>query len=200
MVVEESDTVTAEIITDPRFNEPGVHPPHITGVISIEVTSQDRLRVEDRIRVYPIMWAELIAESFDVNSGDADPRRVITATLPAAWTWNIVARESGVQRITVNIFGEEAVGNKEKRTVLEKSISQNITVLEKPLGERIQDSLIDDLPTIVNAIVGSAGLSGLIIAYLTLRANKKLKERVESLENKLKELEGAKATEGDEKS
>jgi len=38
MIVEEADVVTVEIIADPKYAEVGVHPPHATGVITIETS------------------------------------------------------------------------------------------------------------------------------------------------------------------
>jgi hypothetical protein len=189
MVIEEADIVTVEIIADRRLAETGIHPAYATGVIGIEISSQDgaRGRIEDRIRLYPVMSAELTAGKFDITSGDVDARRVITTTYPAVWTWAIAATKPGMQRITINIFGEATI-DEEKLTVLEMSKSRNINVVEKPLTERILNSLVNNFV----AIVGAGGPLGLIITYLTRRANqadKKLKDKVESLGKKLKELE-----------
>jgi hypothetical protein len=189
MVIEEADIVTVEIIADPRLAETGIHPAYATGVIGIEISSQDgaRGRIEDRIRLYPVMSAELTAGKFDITSGDVDARRVITTTYPTVWTWAIAATKSGMQRITINIFGEATI-DEEKLTVLEMSKSRNINVVEKPLTERILNSLVNNFV----AILGAGGPLGLIITYLTRRANqadKKLKDKVESLGKKPKELE-----------
>jgi hypothetical protein len=196
MIVEEDDVVTVEIMADPKYTEVGVHPMGASGVITIE-TSEGRVRIEDKIRLYPVMSAELIAVNFDIIQGDADPRRPIASTYSAAWTWSIAARKPGAQKITINIFGETTI-DEEKLIVLEKSNSRNIKVVEKPLPRRILDILSENLV----AIIGTSGPLGLIIAYLTLRANqasKKLEDKIESLENKLKELGIKEATEGDGK-
>jgi hypothetical protein len=197
MIVEEDDVVTVEIMADPRFAEIGVHPAHATGVISIE-TSGGRARIEDRIRLYPVMSAELIAGNFDVIQGDADPRRGITTTYHAVWTWSITARRPGrQQKITINIFGEATIDG-EKRSVLEMSKSRNINVVEKPWPKRILDGLANNLVT----ILGTGGPLALLIAYLKYRAdraNRQLEDKIASLENKLKELGGKEATEGDGK-
>jgi len=194
MIVEEADVVTVEIIADPKYAEVGVHPSHATGVITIE-TSGGRVRIEDRIRLYPVMSAELVAANFDIVQGDADARRAITTTYCAAWTWSVAARKPGIQKITINIFGETTIDG-EKLTVLEASKSQNIEVMEKPLPKRILDGLASNFV----AIVGTGGPLGLIIAYLTFRANqanKELKDKIEKLEDKLEKLEGKETTEGE---
>jgi len=141
------------------------------------------------------MSAELVAANFDIIQGDADARRAITTTYCAAWTWSVAARKPGIQKITINIFGEATIDG-EKRTVLEMSKSRNINVVEKPLSKRILDIPSENLI----AIVGTSGPIGLLIMYLTFRENKKLEERIESLENKFKNVEnGKEATEGDGK-
>ena len=79
---------------------------------------------------------------------------------------------------------------------MEMSKSRNINVVEKPLSKRILDIPSENLI----AIVGTSGPIGLLIMYLTFRENKKLEERIESLENKFKNVEnGKEATEGDGK-
>ncbi len=148
---------------------------------------EHRARVESKIEYYPIMTAELIAPTFDTIPGDRDNRRAFTATQVASWTWTIVAKKPGKQNpITINIFTIV----EDQPPVLIKSTSRNVVVLDKPLPTRMLNSLDDNWPT----ILGTAGPLGLLIAYLTLRANrasKELKEKVDSLEKKIKALEDA---------
>lgn len=189
MTVEQSGVVAVEIIVDRRWIDVGVHPPHVTGIIYIQTSSQDgeQGRIEDTIGLYPVMSAELIAPNFDILHGDTDTRRAITTTFGAAWTWDIVARKPGPQRITINIFGETSIDG-EQRVILEKSTSQNISVSEKPLSKRLLDGDFNNL----GILVGAAGPLGLIVAILKIRgtdrASRKLKERIEGLEAKLEEL------------
>jgi len=142
MIVEESDMVTVEIMADPGLAETETHPVYASGVIIVEVSSQDKVRdrIEKRIKLYPVMSVELIASNFDIMQGDADARRAITTAHSASWTWSIAARKPGMQRITINVFGE-AVVTGEKFIVLEKSISRNINVLDKSLPKKILDGL-----------------------------------------------------------
>jgi len=190
VIVEEAAVVTVEIIPDRTFNQPGID--LAARVFSIEETrsqSKNRITITDTIRLYPVMSAELIAVNFDIIKGDADPRRAITpATRSVSWTWNIAAKKPGMQKITINIFGEMTIDGG-KFTVLEMSKSRNVNVLEKPLVKRIWDGLVNNLP----AVIGSGGLVGLITACLTYlvtrRETGKLKETIESLERRIGELE-----------
>jgi hypothetical protein len=188
MVAGEADVVTVEIIADPRFSGTGVHPEHVTGTIVVEVRSNGevRERIESEIRLYPFMSVELTAVNFEID-GNSSIRRAITPIQPAVWTWNITAESPGTQRITISVFGEATI-NGEEVIVLEESVSRNIKVLERPLSERIGDGLVDNLVP----IIGTGGPLGVIILYLTYRRDqetKRLEEKIESLEKRLKEQE-----------
>jgi len=191
MVVDEDDIVTVEIRVNPEIAGLGIIPGFGTGIISIETNSQDpeRAQLEDQIRLYPVMLAELIAPNFDISAGNNSNRRTVSMDHSAAWTWNMVARKAGTQKITINIFGETTFDG-EKITILEMSKSRNVSVIEKPMLTRIFNGLANNWV----AIVGTSGPIGLLLAYFTYRAsqeNKALKSQMADMEKKLNDLKKA---------
>lgn len=189
MKVEEADTVTAEIIVDPRLAQIGVYTHHITGIIETS-HSEGRERIEERIRLFPVMSAELISGHFEITSGDINPRR-IAGGQSMAWTWTMIAKKPGIQQFTIKIFGEMTYDG-DTYSTLERSITKEIEVLNKPLPARAVDYLGENI-----AIIGTGGPIGLILAFLTYRANqanKELRRRIEELEGRMKELEKTETT------
>jgi hypothetical protein len=186
MVVGEADVVTLEIIANPQLARVGVHPKHVTGVISIESDpKRKRRRFETIIKVYPIMSAELMAEGFEKTIGDTDSRRNIVPTHSAVWMWNLQAKETGTHRVTINIFGETTF-NGEDFTVVEMSRSFDIKVLEQPMHKKALDNLFNNFTTVISVIVSTGGPLGLIIAYLEYKSDQEIKK----LKEKIKRLEG----------
>ena len=192
MVLGESDEVTVEIIIDPEFADISeIQPEFGSGVFSLENNSEDkgRARIQDRIKLYPIMSAELIATNFDLTSSQGTNRRIISKDHSAAWSWNIAATKTGTQKISINIYGETTDG---AEISLIKNRSQIITVVDKPVPQRILDSLVNNWDTILVTIVGTGGPLGLLLAYLSYKASKsddELKSRVVRLEKRLSKLQ-----------
>jgi LysM repeat protein len=185
MMVEEGSIITVEIIADPVLAVIEKYEPHITGVIRIDAINYSdgsREHIEETINLFPLMSAELDAPAFEVSpKGNDNVRlpRVISTTLPAAWTWGIIANAPGEkQEITVNIYEEP--GNENGLPVLRKSIPFAIHVSAKGRWSQIVDGLADN----VLVLLGTGGPLGLALAYLTYRANKeneRLKKEVSSL-------------------
>jgi LysM repeat protein len=183
MVIEESGVITVEIIADPELSTIGEHEPHVTGVVRIDAsyTDGERAFYEQTIELFPLMSAELNAPAFAVfPSGGDNVRlpRVISTTLPAVWTWDIIATNPGdAQVITLNLYKEpEADGG---LPILTQSISRNIQVVAKSLWIQLVDSLADN----VLILLGAGGPLGLLLAYLTYRTtqeNSRLKKEVAS--------------------
>lgn len=191
MIVDKDDIVTVEIIIDPGLTQIDTQPIFATGVITIEIASQDgaRGRIEDTIRLYPVMSAELITAGFDITQGDSDLRRAILPTgRSAAWTWSIVAQKPGVHRITINVFGE-IILDEESYIILESSTTRTVNVVDKPLPNRVVDGLLNNVP----AIIGTGGPLGLIIAYMTYRMNQENKKRKETITELEKTIAGLEA-------
>ncbi|WP_420644531.1 LysM peptidoglycan-binding domain-containing protein [Candidatus Leptofilum sp.] len=181
MVVEESGVITVEIIADPELATIGEHEPHITGVVRIDASYDDGERAfyEQTVELFPLMSAELNAPAFEVfPSGGNNVRlpRVISTTLPAAWTWDVVATTPGeAQVITVNLYKEP--DSISEVPVLTQSISRNIQVVAKSRWSQIVDGLADN----VLLLLGTGGPIGLLLAYLTYRSskeNERLKKQV----------------------
>lgn len=181
MMVEESGVITVEIIADPELATIGQHDPHVTGVIRIDADYIDgeRARYEQTIELFPLMSAELNAPAFDVfPSGGNNVRlpRVISTTLPAVWTWDIIATTPGeTQIITVNLYKEPEEGT--SVPILTNSITRNIQVMAKSRWSQIADGLADN----VLLLLGTGGPLGLLLAFVTYRAskeNERLKKEV----------------------
>lgn len=172
MVVEESGVITVEIIADPELATIGEHEPHVTGVVRIDASYDDGERVfyEQTVELFPLMSAELNAPAFEVfpSSGDnVRLPRVISTTLPAVWTWDIIATTPGeMQIITINLYKESE--SEAAVPVLTQSVSRNIQVVAKSRWSQIVDSLADN----VLLLLGTGGPLGLLLAFLTYRATK----------------------------
>ena len=181
MIVEESGVITVEIIADPALAEIGEHEPHTTGIIRIDASYDDGTRAyyEQTIELFPLMAAELNAPAFDLfPSGGDNIRlpRVISTSLPAVWTWDIIATTPGqAQVITLNLYKEP--DSEAGIPILTQSISRNIEVVAKSRWQQIVDSLADN----VLLLLGTGGPLGLLLAYLTFRSsreNERLKRQV----------------------
>ncbi|VAW32186.1 hypothetical protein MNBD_CHLOROFLEXI01-4591 [hydrothermal vent metagenome] len=187
LVIEESGVITVEIIADPELAQIGEHEPHVTGVIRVETSYADgeRAHYEQTIELFPLMSAELNAPAFTVSpSGGDNVRlpRVISTSLPAVWTWDIIATTPGEsQIITLNLYKESEDEN--SIPILTNSISRNIQVLAKSRWSQIVDGLADN----VLLLLGTGGPLGLLLAYATYRAskeNERLKQEVGNLKRK----------------
>lgn len=172
MVVEQSGVITVEIIADPALAAIGEHEPHVTGVVRLDASYEDGERAvyEQTVELFPLMSAELNAPAFEVfPSGGNNVRlpRVISTTLPAAWTWDVIATTPGeAQVITVNLYKEPDSAT--EVPILIQSISRNIEVVAKNRWRQFVDGLADN----VLLLLGTGGPLGLILAYLTYRATK----------------------------
>ena len=189
MAIEEVEEITLEIILNPEFAEIGVHPRYATGVLVVERGSKDGTiqRTEETIQVYPVMSAELIAASFDISPENGPRRHAVTTEHSAVWLWQITAKKPGTQRVTINIYGE-TVRDSGTESVVARIRRFRITVSDKPLPWKIVDAVLDNLV----AIVSTGGPLGLILAYITYRANqesKELKERIQVLEETIEQLQ-----------
>jgi len=190
MVVAESGVITVEIIADPELATIGEHEPHVTGVVRIDASYNDgeRAYYEQAIELFPLKSAELNAPAFDVfPSGGNNVRlpRVISTTLPAVWTWDVIATTPGeAQVITLNLYKESKVQG--DLPFLTQSVSRNIRVLPKSRWGQIVDGLADN----VLLLLGTGGPLGLALAYLTYRAtreNERLKQVVADHETRQEE-------------
>lgn len=192
MVVEESGVITVEIIADPDLAEIGEHEPHVTGIVRIDASYDDGERAfyEQTVALFPLMSAELNAPAFDVfPSGGSNVRlpRVISTTLPAVWTWDIIATTpSEAQVITLNLYKEPE--SEMELPILTQSISRNIQVVPKSRWNQLVDGLADN----VLLLLGTGGPLGLLLAYLTYRAtreNDRLKKEVAQRKEPVREDE-----------
>ncbi|MBK8899720.1 MAG: hypothetical protein IPM53_00930 [Anaerolineaceae bacterium] len=131
------------------------------------------------MELFPLMSAELNAPAFEVfPSGGNNVRlpRVISTTLPAVWTWDIIATTPGeAQVLTLNLYKEPET--ELGLPILTQSISRNIQVLPKSRWNQLVDGLADN----VLLLLGTGGPLGLLLAYLTYRTtreNERLKKEV----------------------
>jgi hypothetical protein len=188
MVLEEPNIVTIQITSRQPLTGTGALLPYATGVISIEARTHDdrRLTFTDKIRLYPVMSAELSPGKFKIDPGEKDARRPIAPGQPAVWTWTISPEEIGdEQPLTFKVFGETSL-NGEKFTILAASITRNVKVADKAWPKKAWDGVTKN----AMGIVGTGGPLALLLAFLGYRqGSKKLRDRVEDLEKKIKEME-----------
>lgn len=176
MKVAESDIVTVEIITNPQFTQLGVHKPNVTGTIVIEKRSVNgnRARREAQIQVHPIMIADLsLTDTFSASTPIRKEQRFSMPGDNLAWVWDIKASMPGEQTITVNIYGKESADAKDLEFLVQ-SLSLNITVSDKSIFERMPDAFINAFV----ALIGTNGILGVILAFLTYKSNKE-KQKLE---------------------
>ncbi|MCA9916903.1 MAG: LysM peptidoglycan-binding domain-containing protein [Anaerolineales bacterium] len=187
MMVEQSGVITVEIIADPELATIGEHEPHVTGVVRLDASYEDGERAvyEQTVELFPLMSAELNAPAFEVfPSGGNNVRlpRVISTTLPAVWTWDVIATTPGeAQVITLNLYKEPDSAT--ELPILTQSISRNIEVRAKSRWNQFVDGLADN----VLLLLGTGGPLGLLLAYLTYRAtkeNQQLKEKAARTERR----------------
>ncbi|MCA9954255.1 MAG: LysM peptidoglycan-binding domain-containing protein [Anaerolineales bacterium] len=191
MVVAQSGVITVEIIADPELAQIGEHEPHVTGIVRIDASYDDGERAfyEQTVELFPLMSAELNAPAFEVfPSGGNNVRlpRVISTTLPAVWTWDIIATTPGEDHIfTVNLYKEP--DSETGIPILTQSISRSIQVVPKSLWNQLVDSLANN----VLLLLGTGGPLGLLLAFLTYRATKENERLKKSISESEKETDNA---------
>jgi hypothetical protein len=196
--VGQSAVITLEIVFDPQLASLGAFPEFATGVINVEGSPHGgilRKRIESVVKVFQVMDAELAAAGFDVSPANTSTRRLASKQLnqsSLSWTWNVIARESNIQTITINLYNISYVGDKEFPNLV-YSDSFELTVLERPFFEKMQAGLADNWMS----LLGITGPIGAIIAFIAVwRANKDKKEleaQVEKLSTRINEIDARKA-------
>jgi hypothetical protein len=167
MKIDESDVVSVEIITDPLLDDIGAN---ATGLIVIEERSSHSIRkvYESKIKLYPVMYAELQAPSFDFKNMNNDAKgQDISPGESVGWVWNLVATKPGEHVISVSIYGAYS-SDEEELPNLANSKSLVITVKDKTFFEKTLPGITDNIV----AVLGVGGPLGLLLAYLTYRHNK----------------------------
>ncbi|MEW5873343.1 MAG: hypothetical protein AB1894_29050 [Chloroflexota bacterium] len=161
--------------------------PHIEASnVDIEVSPDDpaRLVVYFPVKVYPVVRAELSAASEVISiSGEEDGRRYFYDSDSATWTWDILAKATGRQKLTLRLYGEAEYGG-EKLEILVKSLTRNVEVVDRPFSARLADWLGKNLVV----ILGTGGPLALLLAYLTYKSNqnkKELEQRLAALEKRI---------------
>lgn len=170
MKINETDVVSVEIIIDPRLDDIGAFPANATGLISIEERSTYGIRkvYESEIKLYPVMYAELQASSFDYkDTNNGTKGRVISPGEPIGWVWDLVATNPGEHVVSVSIYGERN-SDGEEITTLAHSTSLTITVEDKTFIEKTLTGITDNIV----AVLGVGGPLGVLLAWLTYRLNK----------------------------
>jgi hypothetical protein len=129
------------------------------------------------------MSAELNAPAFEVfpsSGNNVRLPRVISTTLPAVWTWDVIATNPGeAQVITINLYKESVAQG--DLPFLTQSVSRNIRVTPRSRWNQIVDGLADN----VLLLLGTGGPLGLALLYLTYRAtreNERIKQELANVE------------------
>lgn len=213
--IEEGDSVSVEIITDPQFVQTGVFSPYVTGLVKIEFRNPDETRgfAEASIPIYPVMLAELQAENFKISKSPISAKRTIVYGQSALWVWSIVAQTPGEHRIAINIYGGQSLDKEADISIA--SIEPVISVSDKPFFDKAGNALSNNIVPVIVAILSTTGPLGIFLAYRTYKMNqekqklqdelgtlkkqreteqKELLERIEKIEKQIAEEKQASAS------
>lgn len=184
--IGQGEVVVVEVRQQQKVASLDPVPPVEVSDVDIEVSPDDpaRLVVYFPVRVYPVVRAELSAASEVISiSGEEDGRRYFYDSSSATWSWDILARQPGRQKLTLRLYGEAEYGG-EKLEILVKSLTRNVEVVDRPLFARLGEWLGKNLVV----ILGTGGPLALLLAYLTYKSNqnkKELEQRLAALEKRL---------------
>lgn len=117
------------------------------------------------IPLFPVVAAELVtARSQDLNivSG-SESKQLIAPHESNFWTWSLVAKRSGEYRITLRVYGYNALGDADPaRTVVDDT--RVINVQDRGLGDRVAQGLADNWIV----LFGAGGPIALVLAVLSI--------------------------------
>jgi hypothetical protein len=132
------------------------------------------------VQLYPLMFAELRALTFDVDQ-KGPVRRIVESNKPVEWAWVVHSLVAGRQELTVELSIPMIVNgvNTEMNTHVLQDLTVAIQVAAQPtlpapiptpsrsIIERISDSMVENSGALLAAVIGVVGtLLGGIFALL----------------------------------
>lgn len=117
------------------------------------------------IPLYPVIAAELAtarAQDLNIVAG-SESKQMMAPHESNFWTWSLVAKRSGEYRITLRVFGYNALSDADPaRTVVDDT--RVVNVQDRSLTERLSQGLADNWLV----LFGAGGPIALIIAVLSV--------------------------------
>lgn len=165
--VNKDEIVQIEIVPDQPVALVGAAPNAPVARLLVETGANDapRRSVSYAIPLYPAMSAELAtAQEDDLNIvAGSETKQTIDPYDRNFWTWSLVARRGGEYRITLRLFGYNALADDDpvRQVVNDTRIIQ---VQDPPPLERLSVGLAENWLV----IFGAGGPLALIVAVLTL--------------------------------
>lgn len=138
-------------------------------------------RFSGNVQLYPVMFAELRALTFDVDQ-KGPVRRIVEANKPVEWAWVVQPRVVGRQELTIELAIPMIVNgvNTEMSTHVLQDLTVAIQVAAQPImptptprsaTDRIGDSMIENSGALLAAFIGIFGtLLGGLFALLRRRS------------------------------
>lgn len=165
--VNKDEIVQIEIVPDQPVALVGAAPNAPAARLLVETSPNDapRRTVSYAIPLYPAMSAELAtAQEDDLNIvAGSETKQTIDPYDRNFWTWSLVARRGGEYRVTLRLFGYNALADDDpaRQVVNDTRIIQ---VQDPPFLERLGTGLAENWLV----IFGAGGPLALIVAVLTL--------------------------------
>ncbi|MCI0474875.1 MAG: hypothetical protein L0Y55_01390 [Anaerolineales bacterium] len=138
-------------------------------------------RFSGNVQLYPVMFAELRALTFDVDQ-KGPVRRIVETNKPVEWAWVVQPRVVGRQELTIELAIPMIVNgvNTEMSTHVLQDLTVAIQVAAQPIvltptprsaADRIGDSMIENSGALLAAFIGIFGtLLGGLFALLRRRS------------------------------
>lgn len=175
MSIDSQAIVTAEVIANPDGS---------TATLTCQKRSDNGAPhiLETTTALYPIMRAELLAPNFHISPTDADPRRVVTSTIPAWWVWTIAPTKPGPQELSVNLYGESAHGDSTGALASAGHVTFEILVEDKPFLHKLQEASLRNFDLVALVTAGAAVLASLGVILHQRSTTSALSARLDALE------------------
>ena len=134
-------------------------------------------RFSGNVQLYPVMFAELRALTFDMDQ-KGPVRRIVESNKPVEWAWVVRPLAAGRQELTVELTSPMIVNgvNTEMSTHVLQDLTVAIQVAAQPpaptqtprsAADRIADSMIENSGALLAALIGVVGaILGGIFALL----------------------------------
>jgi hypothetical protein len=165
--VDVDEIVRLEILPDQPVALVGAGPQGPAARLLVETGANDapHRTVSYSIPLYPVMSAELAtAQADDLNIvAGSETKQLLDPFDRNFWTWSIAARRSGEYRITLRLFGYNALADADPvRQVV--SDTRILRVEERPFLERLTHGIAENWLV----LFGAGGPIALAVAILTL--------------------------------
>lgn len=167
LLVDKDEIVQVEIVPDRpvALAGAGAFAPAARLLVETGPEDAERKNVAYAIPLYPVMSAELATARTDdlYIAAGSESKQEINPFDRNFWTWSVVARRSGEYRVTLRLFGYNALTDDDpvRQVVNDTRI---LRVQERPMEERLMQGLADNWLI----LFGAGGPIALVVAMLSL--------------------------------